>query len=104
MDALNSPNKWDKESLKRYLVNTTELDEERIGQVASLALAHESAEDLRRFHGNTRRGTVPLAWSGHSNLNRKLGQWRSAKMGHSVRAQQIEKALPLQARSQVVPK
>jgi hypothetical protein len=74
MDALIGRNKRDKEILKRYLFNTTELDEECIGQVASLALAHKSAEDVRRFHGNTRRGTVPLTWSGHNNLNWKLGQ------------------------------
>jgi hypothetical protein len=81
MDALIGRNKRDKERLKRYLFNTTELDEERIGQVASLTLAHESAEDVRHSHGNTRRGTVPLTWSGHSNLIWKLGQWRSASNG-----------------------
>ena len=43
MDALSGRNKRDKESLKRYLVNTTQLGEERIGQLASLVLAHESA-------------------------------------------------------------
>jgi hypothetical protein len=57
------------ESLKRYLVNITELDEERIGQIASLTLAHVSAKVVRRFHSHTRRGTVPLTRSGHSNLN-----------------------------------
>jgi hypothetical protein len=62
MDALSGRNKRDKESLKRYLVNTTELDEECIGQVASLALAHESAEDVRAFHGNTGDRATDLEW------------------------------------------
>jgi hypothetical protein len=53
MDALSDRNKHDKDRLKRYEVNTTQLDEERIEQLASLALAHESAEDARRFHDTT---------------------------------------------------
>jgi hypothetical protein len=39
MDALISGrNKRERESLKRYLVITKQLDEERIGQLSSLAL------------------------------------------------------------------
>jgi hypothetical protein len=62
MEVLSDRNKRDKESLKRYLVNATKLDEERIGQLASLALAHERAEDMRRFHGNMGNRATDLEW------------------------------------------
>jgi hypothetical protein len=62
MGALSGRNKRDNESLKRELVNTTKSDEELIGQVASLALAHESAEDMRRFHCDTGNRATNLEW------------------------------------------
>jgi hypothetical protein len=62
MHALGDRTMHDKESLKRYMTNNIELEEKRIGQLASLALKLESAKDVRCYHGNTGNRATDLEW------------------------------------------
>lgn len=62
LDALTIRTKRDNENLKRYLVNTAEIDEARIGALASLALAPASAEDVRRYHGGMGKHAIGTEW------------------------------------------